>query len=234
MFESIIECIFPRVCPVCGDLLGPDEGLIHRTCLDHLSFVKAPTCARCGKQIITPGQHLCYDCSHNERHIIRNFPALNYDDNARRIIASLKYHNQRQHAEFLGRLIAYKNKDGIEDAHADCIVPVPISKSRYRDRRYNQAELIARVLGEELSMPVHPRILIRNKKTKAMKDLGATDRHTEMKNAIGIGEIPDGIKRVLLVDDIYTTGATIEACAAALNDVGIECYSACACIGSDY
>jgi len=234
VLEGTLQYIFPRVCPICGDLLGPEEGIVHPQCLDRLSLIKGPTCARCGKQIITSHQHLCYDCSHNERHFIRNFPTINYDDTARHIVASLKYHNHRQYAEFLGRLMAYVNKEEIEGAHVDCIAPVPISKSRYRERRYNQAELIADVLGEELSIPVHPQLLIRSKKTKALKDLGAADRLTEIRDAMEIGEVPKNTKRVLIVDDIYTTGATMEACALALHEAGIESYCACACIGSDF
>jgi len=226
--------IFPPVCPVCGGMLSLGQGSVHRDCLDRLSFVRAPACSCCGRQIITGHQRLCYDCSHSPRHFIRNFPALNYDDTARRIIADLKYRNRRGHAAFLGRLMACCYREELAGAHIDCIVPVPISESRRRDRRYNQAELIADALGEELSLPVNPHILIRSKKTKAMKELGAGDRLTEIKNAIEAGDIPDGIKRVLIVDDIYTTGATMEACAYILWQKGIESYAACACIGSDY
>jgi len=234
LFNKLIEYIFPRVCPVCGDLLTTDEGLIHEECMDKLNFVTGPTCARCGKQVISNNQRLCYDCAHHERHFVKGFTTLNYDETARNITSGLKYHNQRKYAAFLGTLMAYNNKEEIEGAHIDCIIPVPISKSRWRERRYNQAALIAQTIGNLLGIEVVEDGLLRSKKTKALKDLGAEDRLAELKNAIIIGNIPPDTKRVLIVDDIYTTGATMEACAYILWSQGIESYAACACIGSDF
>lgn len=91
-----------------------------------------------------------------------------------------------------------------------------------RARGFNQAEVLAVCLGKRLGIPVGSGMLIRDKKTKPQKELSAADRLKNLSGAFRAGTIPEGIKTVLLVDDIYTTGSTVEACARALRSAGVS------------
>ncbi len=160
---------------------------------------------------------------------------LNYEENARECMVGIKYNNCREHAELFGTMMAIRLYDFILEVSPDCLVPVPVHKARLKIRGYNQAELIAQVIGLKLDIPVHSDILIRRKHTEAMKKLNADERLRNLKEAFDINRdaIPEGVSRVMLVDDIFTTGATIEACSKILCAEGLEVASICVCIGSD-
>ncbi len=102
------------------------------------------------------------------------------------------------------------------------LIPVPISKERLRKRGYNQAELLARKLGQNIDLPIYKDVLGRDEPTKALKGMSALERQKNLKmtfHAYGNGV---NLKSVMLVDDIYTTGATMDACAGALHAIGVE------------
>lgn len=213
----------------------PVGSLICRECLGKLSFVRAPVCEKCGKQVLTESQKLCYDCSRAERTFSANRAMLNYDDNARRCMIGIKYKNRREHVELFGKMMVGCLGDFIRGENPDRLVPVPVHSSRMKTRGYNQAELIANVIGRELEIPVDAGFLIRKKHTEAMKKLKPEERLDNLKEAFEVdrSRIPGGIRKVILVDDIYTTGSTIEACSKILCAAGLETASICVCIGSD-
>lgn len=235
MLQRILDSIFPRTCPVCGEIVMPRGQLICRDCLSLLSFVRSPVCEKCGKEILTGSRKLCYDCAHRERTFTANRALLNYEENARRCMAKIKYKNCREHTELFGKMMAIRLCDFILEMNPDCLVPVPAHISRQKMRGYNQAELIAEVIGRETDIPVRADLLIRRKHTAAMKNLGAEDRLNNLREAFAVCDtgIPKEIKRIMLVDDIFTTGATIEACSKILCAEGVETSSICVCIGSD-
>ena len=118
--------------------------------------------------------------------------------------------------------LAARYENQIRRMQVDVLVPVPVHPSRKRARGFNQAEVLAVCLGKRLGIPVEPGMLIRDKKTKPQKELSAADRLKNLSGAFRAGTIPEGIKTVLLVDDIYTTGSTVEACARALRSAGVS------------
>ena len=235
IWNAAIDSIFPRTCPVCKEIVMPRGQLICRECLAQLSFVTEPVCVKCGKQILTQSRELCYDCAHHERTFIANRAMLNYEENARECMVGLKYNNCREHAELFGQMMTIRLRDFILEMNPDCLVPVPVHRQRLKIRGYNQAELVAQVIGREMDIPVIGSILIRRKHTEAMKKLNAEERLKNLREAFDVNReaIPEGISRVMLVDDIFTTGATIEACSKILCAEGLETASICVCIGSD-
>ena len=104
----------------------------------------------------------------------------------------------------------------------DAIIPVPVHPSRRRKRGFNQAEVLAKIVGERLGIPVKAELLRRTKKTLPQKELSVGERLKNLSGAFRADEIPENIRRVLLVDDIYTTGSTIEACTRVLKAAGVE------------
>lgn len=183
---------------------------------------------------MTQEQRLCYDCTHNEKHFEKNYSVLNYDELSQRMVIDLKYHNCRGYAAFFGQLIAVRLGKEIRRIDPDYIIPVPVHKSRKRMRGYNQAELVALELGKILGIKVLPDGLIRTAHTRAMKELGHDERLKELQNAFSIGAQPPDEYCVILLDDIYTTGSTIETCTKILWSEGIKVYSICVCSVPDY
>ncbi len=137
-------------------------------------------------------------------------------------MAQIKYKNKREYLDFFGAAMAKRYEKAVARMGVEVIVPVPVHPSRRRVRGFNQAEVLAGVLGEKLEIPVEPKVLIRKKKTRPQKELSAAERLKNLSGAFAAGEGSDGIKRVLLVDDIYTTGSTIEACSRVLRNAGVE------------
>jgi ComF family protein len=151
-----------------------------------------------------------------------------------------KYHGRKENAKFYVEEIMRLYGNRIAAISPDVIVPVPIHRSKLGERGYNQAELLARGVGKELGIAVIPDLLVRNKKTLPQKKLSDKERLRNLLEAFQYNEKSAGknskpITKVLLVDDIYTTGSTIEACTNVLKLNGIaEIYFIVLCIGKGF
>lgn len=220
--ETILNILFPRRCPVCGEIVKPAGSLICPSCFRELSFVKSPVCKKCGKEIMDETMEFCEDCMAHRHAFEYGVALLNYDEVARTSMVQVKYHNKREYLDFYGAAIAARYEQTIRRMNVDAIVPIPIHRSRLRKRGFNQAEILAEIAGERLGIPVRPEILIRTKKTLPQKELSAAERLKNLSGAFDAGVVPLEIRRILLVDDIYTTGSTIEACSRVLRAAGVE------------
>lgn len=220
--EFFLSLLFPRRCPVCGEIVQPAGGLICPSCFDKLSFVTSPTCKKCGKEITSGLSEYCADCAGRRRSFEYGVALLNYDETARISMAQIKYKNKREYLDFYGEAIAARFGRTIARMAPDAIVPVPVHASRKRSRGFNQAEVLARRMGDRLGIPVCADALVRTKKTLPQKELTPQERKKNLAGAFAAGRIPAGLRTALLVDDIYTTGSTVEACAKALKDAGVE------------
>ncbi len=140
----------------------------------------------------------------------------------RESIGRFKYENRREYGDFYVREMLGSCKEAVRSWNIDLIIPIPLHRSRRRTRGFNQAELIARKLGKELGIPVSADTLLRSRKTKPQKELNDQERRNNLKNAFKIGKNDLEFKKILLIDDIYTTGSTIDAAASVLLDHGAE------------
>lgn len=222
IYQAALDILFPRRCPVCGEIVKPAGRLICPSCLLRLSPVRPPVCKRCGKEIPDAVMEYCRDCMVHSHSFEYGIALLHYDETSRRIMAQIKYNNKREYLDFFGKAIADVYKKAIRRMGVDVIVPVPIHKSRRRKRGFNQAELLARVLGEELQLAVRTDILVRDRQTRPQKELSAADRLRNLSGAFCVSQMPADVQRILLVDDIYTTGSTIEACTRSLKEAGAQ------------
>ncbi|MCI8455118.1 MAG: ComF family protein [Lachnospiraceae bacterium] len=221
MRETILNLLFPRRCPVCGEIVQPAGRRICPSCLKRLSFVKAPVCKKCGKEISDDAAEYCEDCLSGRRTFEYGAALLNYDETARRSMAQIKYKNKREYLDFYGLALAARYEKTIRRMGIDVIVPVPVHASRRRARGFNQAELLADILGRQLRLPVRPELLVRKKRTLPQKELTASERFKNLSGAFQAQRPFPKLRAVLLVDDIYTTGSTIEACTRALKEAGV-------------
>lgn len=237
MIEKVIgvllDVLYPRRCPVCGQIVMPKGGLICEACFKKLSFVRQPVCKKCGKEVLNDTAEYCLDCSRHKRSFDYGIALLNYEEHAKRSMVQIKYKNKRQYLDFYIEAICLRYQKQICHMNADALIPVPIHPSRRRTRGFNQAELLAEGIGRKLEIPVYSGMLIRNKKTAPQKQLNPSERLHNLEQAFGAGEIVDGVESVILVDDIYTTGSTIEACTRVLKRMGVKrVYVLSVCIGA--
>ncbi len=220
--NSILDCLFPRRCPVCGEIVEPAGRLICPSCLFRLSPVKNPTCKKCGKEIASAQEEYCADCQRRRHSFEYGLALLNYIEYARRSLSQVKYKNKREYLDFYGAAMVARFGKTLSRIRPDALVPVPIHSSRRRIRGFNQAEVLAESLGNQLGIPVCPEFLIRSRRTQPQKELTPAERLKNLSRAFQAGPIPPGIRSVVLVDDIYTTGSTAEACTRILKSVGVE------------
>lgn len=232
--DTLIGLMFPVVCPVCGEILTNKNRAEHnewicRYCFARLQFVKEPYCMKCGAPLKEDGQELCAACESKERFFDRGTALLVHDDFARKMLYDLKYHNKKDNAEFFGKETALRLGAKLSRWAPEAILPVPLHKKREFERGFNQAELLAEKVSKELQevcgffLPVDASVLVRQKKTRPQKELDDKDRmrNVQGKFAITAPEILH-YRRVLLLDDIYTSGATLNECAKVLKEAGVS------------
>ncbi len=238
------DVFFPRQCPVCKEALPfsadpklPLSALICRDCICELSFINGPVCKKCGKELSEANQNvgLCNDCQKHIRLFSKNVSVLNYTSIEREILADLKYRGKREYAEPLALIAAMYLEKSQSLPPIDVVVAVPVHKERLKKRGYDQAALLARAIAGRMGLRFRGDILIRSSATKAQKELGYEDRILNLQHAFSACiESDKEFKRILIVDDIYTTGATLEICTEALLQAGAkEVYGCCIASGRD-
>lgn len=232
--DKLAEVLYPRRCPVCDDIVVPKGSSICQGCVGKLHFIKEPTCRKCGKEIFDDSAEYCFDCSNKEHIYDWGFSLMSYDDAGRKIISDLKYHNRRDNADFLAEELYRRCRLQLSLMEGAVFVPVPLYFWKKRVRGFNQSEVLAKRLGRLTGIPVYSKTLMRVKNTKPQKSVRYSQRISNLEDAFEAGDIPPDIKRVILVDDIYTTGSTIDACAKVLKGAGVEeVFFISACIGSN-
>ena len=220
--QWLLSVLFPRRCPVCEEIVSPRGALICPDCERQLHFLTEPTCQICGREILADDAELCESCKRHRFLFKRSIALVAYDDVAARSISRIKYTGAREFLDYYGREAVHRRGDELRRMQIDAIVPVPVHPSRKRKRGYNQATVLAEVMGAELGVPVYEAALYRRKKTAASKELNAAERLKNLMSAFYAGPIPQDLRRVLLVDDIFTTGATMESCTRTLLAAGVE------------
>ena len=145
-----------------------------------------------------------------------------------------KYAGRREYARFYGEQIVRRLGRTIRGWKPDALIPVPVHSSRKRERGYNQAEVLAEEIGKKMDIPVERRLLKRVKTTMPQKLLDDKGRQNNLKRAFKISRNDVKLKIIVMIDDIYTTGSTIDACAAVLKSAGVEkVYYITAAIGKE-
>ncbi len=223
--------VYPNTCPLCEEIIAKDE-LVCCDCAPLIPYVNNPVCMKCGSEIEDETDEYCEDCKKSNRSFKQGFPAMNYVGAVKDSITAFKYHSMKNYAQFYANEIMKCHGDKIRELDIDVIIPVPIHKKKLKIRGYNQAELLADKLSDMLETPMDVDLLVRSSNTEPQKELDNIEREVNLKKAFNLTEDIVKYKKVMLVDDIYTTGATIEACSALLLENGAEeVYYTSICIG---
>ena len=210
--QQAIELLFPPRCAVCGSM----ESFLCPDCRASLSTAEQPRCAVCWQPNAT---ERCERCAQNRPAFSGLRSPFVFNGGARELVLALKYQHQtvlaRPMAELLCRFLADN------PLPADVLVPVPLFPRRRRIRGYNQSTLLAQALGKQLALPVNEKTLFRARSTASQaKTRNVNERRTNVRDAFQCGDKQLAGKRVLLIDDVSTTGATVDACARALREAG--------------
>ena len=217
--RSVMDVVCPVTCPMCDKILVRNQKIC-TICERKLVYIFEPKCKKCGKELEDEGREYCFDCSVKKHYFKTGIAAFKYNSMISKSIYKFKYHNRRSYGEFYGDAISKVYGREILRWNADVIIPVPIHYKRRVKRGYNQAELIARELGEKLGISVDEKYLFRISNTRPMKELDKTGRKKNVEKAFIIYKNVVKYKKIILVDDIYTTGSTLDACSKVLLEAG--------------
>ncbi|HBN57451.1 MAG TPA: amidophosphoribosyltransferase [Lachnospiraceae bacterium] len=227
--------LFPRRCPVCHEVVEDRGQPVCVICRTKLVGITKNFCQKCGKPLLTEEQEYCMDCLRKKHWFDKGRAAFVYDETMRRSIAMYKYNGRKEYAAFYAEEILRKCAKEILIWGGDILIPIPIHPSRRRKRGFNQAELLARRLSEKSGILMDSRLLLRTKRTHTQKDLSSQERLANLKDAFFIRKGKFPYKNIILVDDIYTTGSTVDAAARILKENGAhKVYFLCICVGKGY
>ena len=217
---KIIELIYPLTCPFCNKI--SKVGICEK-CRVSIESVGENFCLSCGKPVYsTVEKEFCRECDGKTRTFDQGRSLYVHGGNVAAALYQFKYYNQRINGKIFGEELAEKFEAQIRKWEIEEIVPIPLHPLRERGRGFNQSEIMARVLGEKLDLPVNNQLVYRIKKTKPSKKLGKVDRVKNLAGAFGIPKSAKVAERILLIDDIYTTGITVSKVAKLLKRAGCK------------
>ena len=223
--RGVLDAVLPPRCPACGDGVDRQGGLCP-ACWVRLTFLGPPWCSVCGLPFEVagplPGEALwCGRCLARPPLFTRARAALSYDQASRPLVLALKHGDRTFLAEILGGWLVRAGRELL--AESDLLIPVPLHRWRLFHRRYNQSALLAAVLGRQCGLPLATGLLHRSRATPSQ---GGLDPAARRRNIDGAFVVPGSARarvagaRLLLVDDVLTTGATVGECARVLRQAG--------------
>ena len=227
--SSLTDLVLPPRCPVTGEIVDR-PGMVSPAAWSGLRFVSAPQCRCCGlpfdlltEAVLPDDQTLCGGCLAVPKPYAQARASLVYDDASRALILGFKHGDQTHLTVTFAPWLLTAAQEFIGEA--DVIIPVPLHWMRLLRRRYNQAALLGHALGRLAGKECWPDALVRRKNTPTQGHLNARQRHENVKRAFELR--PDYAeklvgKNIILIDDVHTTGATIEECVRVLKDGGVQ------------
>ena len=227
--DDLLSFFFPPVCTGCGEKLRENESFFCSVCHDAFDSIPPPICPLCGAPL---GNHVletrkCPECPSGEVHFDSARSAFLYRGAIAEGVKAFKFRSRIELSELFARILYYQIRKKMSGKKFDVIVPVPLHFRRYMQRGYNQAGEIARIISRETYIDHFPDAIKRVRATKAQSGLHHDDRRENVKDAFSPSP-GDRLKnkKVLLIDDVYTTGSTINACAGAIKKGGAESVTA--------
>lgn len=221
--KTALDLVYPRSCSGCGRALDLDDSHVCWDCKADIEIVVHPFCSVCGDPLEgrIDSAYTCYRCNEEPPHFDRARSAARFRGSLPRLVHQLKYGSAFWLEDDLADLLHACCQTHFEPGAADFVTCVPLFHVRRRERGYNQAALLARGLAQRLNLPFQPKVMKRLRDTRSQTHLTAPERASNVRLAFSVTR-PSVVlgRRVLLVDDVMTTGATVNECARALKSAG--------------
>lgn len=212
VFWKCVDWIYPPVCCTCGEI----GKLLCDSCYSQITFIQSPDCVYCGEPI--KSGNICTRCKQQLPHFSKLRSLGYYSGPLRDAIVSLKYHRNIGLGSFFAPALCEIIVK--ERWNVDLITAIPLSENRKKERGYNQAEILAKPIAGRMNLPYSEKSVQRNKHTSSQVGLTVKERQLNMKDVFKADPQFVKDKSILLIDDVATTGATMDACAKALLDAG--------------
>jgi ComF family protein len=231
-FDWIVDWLFPPRCRACGNWMhGRDSEYFCMSCRSSIELVMHPLCSICGRPFADSAgdDHPCGMCIKRAPHFVRArawacYPREELEQQPlRTVVQKFKYGRKVSLGKPLGRLMARGCEEFLSEFRADLILPVPLHPKRLRWRGFNQSVLLARQVSWAYGTPMDPFVLLRCRETPPQTQLTEQERRKNMRGAFAVNpDKPIKKKRILLIDDVYTSGATVNECSRALRRAGAK------------
>lgn len=223
MGRRALDTVMPPRCMMCGDVVA-DPGALCASCFEDVTFITEPFCTLCGIPFVdiyveAAETAVCGACARQAPIFDRARAVFVYDDKSRNLLTRLKHADRTDFTPALARWMVRAGASLLEDA--DLIIPVPLHRWRLFFRTYNQSALLARWVSRLSHVPSVYNALRRSKMTPSQGGLSATARRRNVARAFVVTDeeiVSD--KKIILIDDVLTTGATLDSCARVLREAG--------------
>ena len=215
----LLNLFYPSLCPFCGKVVK--EGICS-PCREKKAPIAQPYCYKCGRPLSNPLQEYCRDCQKGTHTYDQGLSLWRHEGQVEHAIYQFKFHNKRYYGKVFGLEMAKVFGKQVADWKIEEIIPIPLHKSKLKKRGYNQSGLLADTIGFALHLPVNHKKVVRLHNTKPQKELGPGQRRDNLKGAFGVLSKEKKVQNVLLIDDIYTTGNTMDSVARILKKAGTK------------
>ncbi len=208
----VLELCYPNTCVICGVLCK--DGLCGK-CEKEYPVIQEPRCKKCGKPIVKEEDEYCEDCLKGNHIFLQGKNIWIHTKQVKETIYRFKYKNHRIYAKEYARILVLEHAEFLQNWRPECMIPVPAHAHRKRKRGYNQADVLCYALQKQVfetfgvKIPVYNHIIYRKRETKFQKQLNQSQRRQNLVGAFSANAQAILPRHVLLVDDIYTTGSTI-------------------------
>lgn len=226
ILRSLQEIIYPRYCLLCHKKISVKDTkeLVCTECIEAITLNIPPFCQKCGRHILGKyaTKNICKDCAHTNFYFDRAWASCRYDDSVREMIHNFKYKNKiglkKQLSELL---IKFVKNYYLPVNHCDYVIPIPLSPSKFREREFNQAQILADELASHFGLKMMDSNLKRIRNTQSQTELEKKLRWQNIQGAFSLKESNLIREKVILViDDVLTSGATISEAAKTLKEAG--------------
>lgn len=217
--EWILRLVYPHTCPFCGRVTK-DE--VCFSCRETVYKIQEPFCRKCGKPLSDEAKEYCGDCEQKRYWFDQGRALWLHEKKVLWSVYQFKFRNRRIYGRYYASELAEEYGELMKKWQIALLVPVPLNSRKKRTRGYNQAEILARCLSEKLGIPADRKSLVRSRDTKPQMTLDPVLRRENVRGAfVWKGGSLDG-KNILLLDDIYTTGSTIDSASRELKKAGAQ------------
>ena len=223
LLAKFISFLLPNRCLLCGKVIHSDSSIC-ANCFEKITFITEPYCQHCGRPFISNIEQsdnmLCVDCLMHKDNFRLCRAAIEYDEFSKKLLLDFKFADHVENKKLLAKWLYLAGKD-IFTAGADIIIPIPLHYTRLLKRKYNQSAILAKELSVLTGIEVEYNILKKIRRTLPQAKCNKTERKRNVKDAFAVlsAEKIKG-KRIILIDDIFTTGSTMKECAKILLKAG--------------